>query len=197
MATQAQLTANRRNALKSTGPKSRNGKKRASNNSFRHGLSISTMCWECETVESLAFQIVGTHASTVALGQARVAAAAQLRLADVRTLKTEIINRTFRFGALKLRPRFRSAAAEIRFLKLQAFDKPVKWPRTIDPLGPMPSNQTERMDAALLRSLPQVRNVYRYERRALAERDHALSKLAEIVRWEGRRQEVVLQNEPN
>jgi hypothetical protein len=40
MATQRQIEANRRNAKKSTGPRSAEGKARSSRNSFRHGLSI-------------------------------------------------------------------------------------------------------------------------------------------------------------
>jgi len=99
-------------------------------------------------------------------------------------------------GTLKLRPRFQSTA-EIRFLKSQPFDRPVKWPLTMDPLGPMPSDQTERMDAALQRSLPEVQKLYRYERRAIAERDRALRKLSELVSWEGGlRQKAILQNRP-
>src|SRR3954462_940808 len=61
---------------------------------------------------------------------------------------------------------------------------------------PMPSDQTERMDAALQRSLPEVRKLYRYERRAIAERDRALRKLSELVSWEGGlRRKAILQNE--
>jgi hypothetical protein len=181
MATQAQTAANRRNARKSTGPKSRAGKQRASNNSYRYGLSLGTVSWEGEAVESLARRIAGSNASDAALGHASAAARAQLHLARIRAIKTEIINRTFHFGALKLRPRFHSTAAEIRFLKLQPFDRPVKWPLSLDPLGPMPSDQAERMDAALTRSLPEVRKLYRYERRAIAERDRALRKLSELI----------------
>jgi hypothetical protein len=39
MATERQKAANRRNARKSTGPRWNGGKRRASRNSFRHGLS--------------------------------------------------------------------------------------------------------------------------------------------------------------
>ena len=37
--TEAQLTANRENAQHSTGPRTIEGKKRASRNAFRHGLT--------------------------------------------------------------------------------------------------------------------------------------------------------------
>jgi hypothetical protein len=38
-----QIEANRRNALKSTGPRSEEGKQRASRNAFRHGLTAETV----------------------------------------------------------------------------------------------------------------------------------------------------------
>jgi hypothetical protein len=42
MASERQLLANRRNALKSTGPKSDEGKQRVSANALKHGLSAQT-----------------------------------------------------------------------------------------------------------------------------------------------------------
>jgi hypothetical protein len=41
MASERQIAANRRNAQKSTGPKSVQGKKRSSKNAYRHGLSVA------------------------------------------------------------------------------------------------------------------------------------------------------------
>src|SRR4029453_19525975 len=38
-----QIEANRRNAFKSTGPRSEEGKRRASRNAFRHGLTAETV----------------------------------------------------------------------------------------------------------------------------------------------------------
>ena len=43
MATPAQIDANRRNALKSTGPKTPEGKAAVSMNSLRHGLRARTV----------------------------------------------------------------------------------------------------------------------------------------------------------
>jgi hypothetical protein len=41
MASERQIAANRRNARKSTGPRSAAGKKRASRNAYRYGLTLS------------------------------------------------------------------------------------------------------------------------------------------------------------
>jgi hypothetical protein len=41
MASERQIAANRRNARKSTGPRSGAGKNRASCNAYRHGLTLS------------------------------------------------------------------------------------------------------------------------------------------------------------
>jgi hypothetical protein len=182
VATERQIAANRLNAQKSTGPKSGLGKERAARNSLRHGLSITGVSGECEAVELLARRIAGDAAGDEVLGYARAAARSQLHLTSIRALKTEIINRTFLFGALELRPRFPSTAAEIRYVKMQPFDRPLKWPPAIDPLGPMPSEDAERLDVALKRSLPQVRKLLRYERRAITERDRALSEVCAILK---------------
>jgi hypothetical protein len=49
MATKAQMEANRRNARKSTGPKTLSGKGRASKNSLRHGLTAEQLVlWQTD-----------------------------------------------------------------------------------------------------------------------------------------------------
>ncbi len=60
MASERQIAANRRNARNSTGPRSTSGRKRASQNAFRHGLTtrISSAEFDRE-VETLARQIAG------------------------------------------------------------------------------------------------------------------------------------------
>ena len=185
MASERQISANRRNAQKSTGPKSRAGKKRAAGNSLRHGLSVRNVPGECEPVESLARRIAGDIASDAVLGHARAAARAHTHLAGIRALETEIINRTFLFGTLELRVRYRSTTAEIRYIKMQLkTGQPFSLPPRIDPLGPMPSEEAERMDEALRRSLPALRNLYRYERRTITERDRALSEISAILKRE-------------
>ena len=46
-----QIEANRRNALKSTGPRSEEGKQRASRNALRHGLTAETIIEPLEDSE--------------------------------------------------------------------------------------------------------------------------------------------------
>ena len=178
MASERQIAANRQNARKSTGPQSGAGKKRSARNAYRHGLTIATGAGQdCEAVEQLARKIAGDTTDEVILEYARRAARAQLDLARIRQVKIATISLFSAFGALKLRPRFRSIAAEIRFLKSQPFDQPLRWPERVDPLGPMPSQEPERTAEAVRRLLPELRKVERYEARAGRARDRALHEL--------------------
>jgi hypothetical protein len=43
MATGSQIAANRKNATKSTGPRTEEGKQRSRQNAFRHGLTAETV----------------------------------------------------------------------------------------------------------------------------------------------------------
>jgi hypothetical protein len=85
MASDKQIAANRRNAQRSTGPGSASGKKRASKNAFRHGLS-KPMLGPALTraVEDLARRIVGDDAAPSTLQLAREAAEGMLELDRVR-----------------------------------------------------------------------------------------------------------------
>ena len=54
MATDKQIAANRRNAMKSTGPKTEEGKLRARQNAFRHGLTAETVVTALENADDYA-----------------------------------------------------------------------------------------------------------------------------------------------
>jgi len=55
MATQAQIQANRLNAEKSTGPRTADGKRKASQNALKHGLLAQTMVIAGEDVGEFEF----------------------------------------------------------------------------------------------------------------------------------------------
>src|SRR6516162_3149576 len=101
MASQRQIEANRRNARKSTGPRSSQGKRRAACNALRHGLSLGTgILGDDGHIETLAQRICADLPGESSLPDARAAARAQLTLAQIRVLKAEIVNRIFLFGAI-------------------------------------------------------------------------------------------------
>jgi hypothetical protein len=75
MASQKQIEANRRNSRNSTGPRSASGKKRASRNAYRHGLSRPLFGTEhMRAVKALASRILSDHGKAIdqhALASAR------------------------------------------------------------------------------------------------------------------------------
>src|SRR5258708_39069001 len=83
MASKRQIGANRGNAGKSTGPRSRAGKKRAGRNAYRHGLTMSLLsnAAVAKQIEKLARKLAGRSNSEIILEQVRVAAQAAIDLA--------------------------------------------------------------------------------------------------------------------
>jgi len=95
MATERQIAANRRNAGKSTGPRSRAGKQRARGNAYQHGLTtglISSAAF-AQKIERLARKIAGNTEDEIILEHARSAAYAEYDLARVRRVKVALIER--------------------------------------------------------------------------------------------------------
>jgi hypothetical protein len=97
MASQKQIEANRRNARKSTGPRSASGKKRAGRNAFSHGLSGPMVGAEFAlAVEALAVRILEDHGKVKvqnALASARQIAEADFEIARVQRIKVALIER--------------------------------------------------------------------------------------------------------
>jgi hypothetical protein len=75
MASEQQIAANRRNAQKSTGPRSLEGKRCASRNAYRHGLAaaVGNSRKSAAEIDSLASEIAAT-----ATGSAVAAADAEI-----------------------------------------------------------------------------------------------------------------------
>jgi hypothetical protein len=104
MATDRQIAANRRNAGKSTGPRTRAGKKRASRNSYRHGLSygVAGAAAFAKHIEALAQKIAGRGADVITLEIARSVAGAKFELAQIRRVKVALIARMSEFGEFEV-----------------------------------------------------------------------------------------------
>jgi hypothetical protein len=81
-----QPAANRINAERSTGPKTRAGKARVAQNARRHGLALSVMMdpVHCAAVETLAHEIAGPDSRSDILHLARRVAEAQIDLSRIR-----------------------------------------------------------------------------------------------------------------
>jgi hypothetical protein len=174
MASERQIAANRRNARKSTGPRSGDGRKRASRNAYRHGLtlSISSTAPFAKQLNKLVRKIVGDTKDEIVLERARVVAQAELELARVRRAKIALIERASAFGELD--PPQLSASRLIRHLNALLGGRETK---PIDASAAMPSHEPERSAEAVRRVLPELHKLDRYERRAAAQRDRAILDL--------------------
>jgi hypothetical protein len=182
MASERQIAANRRNARNSTGPRSTSGKKRASQNAFRHGLTkpISSAEFERE-VETLACQIAGASEDKIKIGLARDAAEAELELARVRRVKAALIERVAAFGRFDVPNPFQSPKDEVAWI-MQRYFGATLWkgrPKlAVDRLQTMPSHEPHRTAEAFRRILPELVKLRRYESRAVMRRDRAIRAIA-------------------
>jgi hypothetical protein len=181
MATERQIAANRRNAKKSRGPKSASGKKRSSQNAFRHGLSsaISTIDFE-KQIELLARQIAGDAESILEL--AKIAAEGHLQVQQVMQLEKAMIERIMAHGDFDGPKYFRSKKEERQWFKanfdwIKGRGPMPPWPVAIDPLETMPKEEPYRTAEAIRRLLPELVRLQRYQNRAAGRRDRAIRKM--------------------
>jgi hypothetical protein len=183
MASQKQIEANRRNARKSTGPRSASGKKRASRNALKHGLTtpISGAAVTRE-IEALARQIAGDPEDRLRMALARDAAEAQLDLARVQRVGVAFIERTAAVGRLAQRKLFRTIRDETAFMALSCLGARLgkTQPKcAVDPLPAMPTEEPARTTEAVRRALLDLLRLNRYERRAAVRRDRAIRTLTQ------------------
>ena len=170
MATERQIAANRRNAVKSTGPRSSAGKRRARRNSYRHGLSVGA-AGSPEQVEKLARKIAGAGADAMVLEQARSVAQAQLELIQIRRMRASLIQRMAEFGVLDTPDLLGTSGNMKRILKSIVSGLPCNL--SVPPEPSMPSSEPDRTAEAIRRALPELLKLERYERSAAARRDKA------------------------
>jgi len=175
MASERQIAANRRNARKSTGPRSAEGRKRASRNAYRHGLtlSIASTAAFAKQLDKLVREIAGDSKDAIMLERAREIAQAELDLARVRRAKVALIERASAFGELDPAQAFSTVTEIKRFFN--ALDRGrLIVPKPTDPSATMPSQEPDRTAEAVRRVLPELRKLDRYERRAAVRRDLAV-----------------------
>ena len=184
MATERQIAANRRNARKSTGPRSSAGKKRASRNAYRHGLTLSLTSSTAfaKRLDKLARKIADNSKSEIILQHARTAAQAVLDLARVRQVKVALIKSVSALGALGAPLDIFSVMKAYLYVELALEGKtprgrPPNIPEPVDPLATMPGQEPARTVEAVRRALPQLRKLDRYESRAVARRDRAIREI--------------------
>jgi hypothetical protein len=183
MATPRQIAANRRNAQKSTGPRSSSGKRRVSGNARRHGLSSTAPLGpeQAEQIEQLAQEFAGGHQKLIVLEYARSAAHAEFQLARVRQVKQELLRRIKTLGAFSTpegpRLRIRAAIGLVKaYLVTQTFPPPP------DNEISLPSSEPARSAEAMARILPELLRLDRYEWRAAQSRDRAIKLMLRYVR---------------
>jgi hypothetical protein len=181
VATERQIAANRRNACKSTGPRSVSGKKRSSKNAFRHGLSKPLTGAEfARELEALARQIVGDREDRFAIELARNAAEAELELARVRHFQTDLIEGIAALRCLDSREMFRLPTDETTRIMREVGGAPfrIKRPRSSSrALASIRAEKPEHIAEAVRRALPELARLARYEIRAAARRDRAIRAL--------------------
>jgi hypothetical protein len=183
MASERQIAANRRNARKSTGPRSGAGKKRASRNAYRYGLTLNiTSAAFAKQLDKLVREIAGDSKDAIVLERTRAIAQAELDLARVRRAKVSLIERACAFGELDPPQAFSTVTQIKRFFNALDRGKLIL-PKPSDSSATMPSQEPDRSTEAIRRALPELRKLDRYERRAAARRDRALLGITGRIRF--------------
>jgi hypothetical protein len=186
MVSDAKIRANRKNAQRSTGPKTADGRSRSAQNAFRYGLSLPISCvpaWSAE-VERISRKIAGPNASAEMLELARRIAEAQTdvdraRYARHRFLSAKIDNPYYERRA-DTRKKLAILCRAIPYLFRP--DAPVmlgEWLEyylLLTPQGP------HKLLAILSEESRHLLTMDRYERRAISRRKFAIRAYDEARR---------------
>ena len=93
MSSKRKIAANRRNALRSTGPRTNHGKTRARQNALRHGLAVRRVSDPniSKEVKRLAHAVAGENPDPVRFDQALTIAEMELDLRRIRQVRAAIL----------------------------------------------------------------------------------------------------------
>jgi hypothetical protein len=178
MTSDRQFAANRRNAHRSTGPRSDAGRKRSSRNSLRHSLTAAgtVNAERIKHIERLARNIAGDSSDSVTLEAARAIAQAEFELAQIRRVKVALASRVMAFGEVKKASTWQFIAEAKRFFRALDRGELIR-PELAVPA--MPKTEPERTAEAVRRALPELIKLDRYERRAAVRRARSLRTFLE------------------
>jgi hypothetical protein len=183
-----QIEANRRNAQKSTGPKSQSGKQRSSKNAYRHGLAVPISNIESEAqLKDLSRELAEDASNADILALVERAAGAQLDLARVRKVRAAMIERAEILGAVGARSHLELEELRHRIAqfgwreKTQGISLPQ--PELLDCSTPLPQGNEEeeqRLANAVRPILSELTKICRYENRAAARCNRTMRDIISI-----------------
>jgi len=160
MASDKQIAANRRNAMRSTGPRTRSGKARSRANSLRHGLLSKVLVDPAlaNETDQLARRIAQEHDKPDDCFESRTIAEAELIILSARAVRAQLLDTT----SSELAPD--TKADDGRHSEQGS-------------RGGGASVEERDLALACLRSLPTLSRIDKYERIAVLRRQRAIRKL--------------------
>jgi hypothetical protein len=182
MTSDRQQRANRDNAKSSTGPKTAEGKARAAQNAFRHGLNVPVLSDPllAPEIEAMARRISGAYADAETVERARRIAEAQFDLNRVRNRRRLLITQ-FLLNPYFVPPHIRRLqlwglhlALGARFRVLPIEIHKIEVHKIKDLFSPIPPESEEKLATILRQKISELDALDRYERRALSRRKAAI-----------------------